>query len=264
MSKKHHPDKNFNDANASDKFNRVKAAYDVLNDEEHRDVYNRFGAEFVLSDPRRDELRLLSTVASYYLGWGVLSYIFTLPIGARVARTWVTLVLIAMLIAHVSLTLTESQLPAWVYPKSLTEYECIIFLHSFFPIALALLRILSEYLYVDVDDISIQCYSKLVEQNEHVYCLMEQLKQSIVGNKKDISFDSIQKQLADIQTSMSNKVLILNSLTYLLTYSLIQCNKDDEVKALITQLKQSSSNPGSSYYWIIFIFLYAGVYLFQS
>ena len=189
-------------------FNRVKAAYDVLNDEEHRDVYNRFGAEFVLSDPRRDELRLLSTVASYYLGWGVLSYIFTLPIGARVARTWVTLVLIAMLIAHVSLTLTESQLPTWMYPKALTEYECIIFLHSFFPIALALLRTLSEYLYLDVDDICVQCYSKLVEQNENVYCLMEQLKQTFVGSKKDIPFDSIQKQLVDIQTSMSNKVLL--------------------------------------------------------
>jgi hypothetical protein len=205
---------------ASDKFNRVKAAYDVLNDEELRDVYNRFGAEFVLSDPRRDELRLLSSIASYYLGWGVLSYIFTLPIGARVARTWVSLVLIAMLIAHVSLTLTESQLPSWVHPKSLTEYECIIFLHAFFPLALALLRILSEHLYVDVDEISIQCYSKLVEQNEHVYCLMEQLKQTIAVNRKDIPFDSIQKQLVDIQTSMSNKVLTTHLLTRLLTHLL--------------------------------------------
>ncbi len=251
---------------ASDKFNRVKAAYDVLNDEELRDVYNRFGAEFVLSDPRRDELRLLSSIASYYLGWGVLSYIFTLPIGARVARTWVSLVLIAMLIAHVSLTLTESQLPSWVHPKSLTEYECIIFLHAFFPLALALLRILSEHLYVDVDEISIQCYSKLVEQNEHVYCLMEQLKQTIAVNRKDIPFDSIQKQLVDIQTSMSNKVLTTHLLltTDSFTYLLTQLNQDVEVKELITQLKQSSSNPGSSYYWIIFIFLYAGVYLFQS
>jgi hypothetical protein len=31
----------------------------------------------------------------------------------------------------------------------------------------------------------------------------------------------------------------------------------------ITKLKESSNNPGSNYYWLIFVVLYVGVYLMQ-
>jgi hypothetical protein len=31
----------------------------------------------------------------------------------------------------------------------------------------------------------------------------------------------------------------------------------------ITKLKESSSNPGSNYYWLIFVALYVGVYFMQ-
>ena len=33
--------------------------------------------------------------------------------------------------------------------------------------------------------------------------------------------------------------------------------------SIIQALKDSSSNPGSNYYWLIFVVLYGGVYLFQ-
>jgi replication-associated recombination protein RarA len=32
---------------------------------------------------------------------------------------------------------------------------------------------------------------------------------------------------------------------------------------IIEALKNSSSNPGSNYYWLIFVLLYGGVYFFQ-
>ena len=31
----------------------------------------------------------------------------------------------------------------------------------------------------------------------------------------------------------------------------------------ISLLKNATSNPGSNYYWLIFVFIYAGVYFFQ-
>lgn len=37
----------------------------------------------------------------------------------------------------------------------------------------------------------------------------------------------------------------------------------DSASSIIDTLKNSSSNPGSSYYWLIFVFLYGGVYFFQ-
>jgi hypothetical protein len=33
--------------------------------------------------------------------------------------------------------------------------------------------------------------------------------------------------------------------------------------AQVEQLRNSSSNPGSSYYWIVFVLLYGGIYFLQ-
>jgi hypothetical protein len=38
---------------------------------------------------------------------------------------------------------------------------------------------------------------------------------------------------------------------------------DETSLSTIELLRNSTSNPGSKYYWIIFVFIYAGVYLFQ-
>ena len=37
----------------------------------------------------------------------------------------------------------------------------------------------------------------------------------------------------------------------------------DATTGIIDTLKNSSSNPGSNYYWLIFVALYGGVYFFQ-
>jgi hypothetical protein len=40
-----------------------------------------------------------------------------------------------------------------------------------------------------------------------------------------------------------------------------QTNENTSLK--IEELKNSSSNPGANYYWIIFVLMYGGIYLFQ-
>ena len=42
-------------------------------DEGKRDIYNRFGEEFLQFDPRQDDLKLLSSVAATYVYWGVVA-----------------------------------------------------------------------------------------------------------------------------------------------------------------------------------------------
>ena len=46
LARKYHPDANPDDKTANEKFKQVQEAYDVLSDEEKRDLYNKFGHDF--------------------------------------------------------------------------------------------------------------------------------------------------------------------------------------------------------------------------
>ena len=151
VSKKLHPDKN-SAANASEMFEQIKTAYDVLMDEKQRDVYNRFGKESLAFDPRLDELKLLSSTGIVYLFWFVSSFIFTSFKAAQPARTWIAIVGIAALVLEVTFCLTESSLPTWM-PPTLTEQELIRRVHSVIPAVIAALTALSMSLYVDIDKV---------------------------------------------------------------------------------------------------------------
>ncbi len=93
LSKTYHPDKNLNNEEYIVLFQQVKVAYDILMDENYRDIYNRFGLLSSFDfDPRKDDLKLLTDVSLTYLFWGVVAYIVTLPTSARACRTWITIV----------------------------------------------------------------------------------------------------------------------------------------------------------------------------
>lgn len=137
----------------------------VLMDEEHRDMYNRFGSSSFEFDPRKDELKLMTDVAVEYLFFGLTAYLMTLPLGARSARTWLTILGIVMLAVEVMFKLTETTLPDWM-PETLTEHEVIFYLHSFFPLVVTLLRMLSESLYVDVDQTALAVLKEVYLQQK--------------------------------------------------------------------------------------------------
>jgi len=46
LAKKYHPDRNPNDKDAVKKFQRIQRAFEVLNDREKRDMYDRYGSSF--------------------------------------------------------------------------------------------------------------------------------------------------------------------------------------------------------------------------
>lgn len=129
-------------------------------DETTRDIYNRFGDQYLDFDPRQDDLKLLSSVAATYLYWGLLSYIMTMPKSCKLCSTWIMIVLIAMLVLEVFLCLTETALPIF-FPKYMTEYEFLLLLHCAFPFILSLLRILAEYLYLDLDECTIKAFDEI-------------------------------------------------------------------------------------------------------
>jgi hypothetical protein len=134
-------------------------------DESQRAIYDRFGEAHIESDPRLDELKLLSSIAAVYLFWAVITYMFTLPVGAQAARSWITILGVILLIAEVVLCITETSLPSWL-PDKITEGELILYIHLGFPAAIALLRCLSEYLYVDIDKVSVDVLTQITNHQK--------------------------------------------------------------------------------------------------
>jgi len=133
----------------------MKIVYDVLMEESQRDLYNRFGGENLNVDPRQDEIKLLASVGMNYLFWGLVSYIMTIPASSRAARTWIAVILIFIFAVEVFFCLTETTLPKMM-PKYMTEHEFVLYMHCAFPTILSLLRLLAEYLYVNIDKLTIR------------------------------------------------------------------------------------------------------------
>lgn len=141
-------------------------------DEEHRDIYNRFGGDSLEFDPRKDELKLISDVAVQYLFWAVTGYVMTIPAGARASRTWIMILGVVMLAVEVSFKLTETALPVWA-PENMTEHELVFYLHAAFPLLIAALRILAEALYVDADQTSFLVLKELYMHQKVCLCIMD-------------------------------------------------------------------------------------------
>lgn len=245
VSLKNHPDKNpTKEAEAT--FQAVKKAYDTLMGEKERDIYNRFGrdAAFSSSDPRSDELKLIADIFIVYLLWGLAIYGATLSPGSRICRTWMAIVLLVILVIEVSLSLTETELPAWM-PFHCTEFQLITALHCAVPCLLLLLQALAEHLYVDMNAVTMEVLSQQLARQSLLRDLLSQLE-SVAGPSAASScdLDEVQSKVAEIRTLM--------------------VNSEEQTLHVVERLKNSSSTPGSSYYWLIFVAIYGGVYFFQD
>ena len=253
VSKKLHPDKNPS-ANAEEEFQRAKTAYDVLMDETQRDVYNRFGKEALKFDPRLDELKLLSGIGVVYLFWFVATFVFTAPKGARAARTWIAIVGIAALVTEVTLCLTDTALPTWL-PATMTEQELIRRLHSVFPAVVAGFTALSLSLYVDIDKTCLAALAELTAHQKALAGLLQQLQGAVaaVGDSKAAaaatSSSAAPVNVAEVAHKMSELRDVMEQ-------------SNDATVAVVDKLRNSSSNPGSQYYWLLFVAMYGGMYFF--
>jgi DnaJ domain len=148
-----HPDKNPNNPEAAEQFSAMKNAYDVLMDQEFRDIYNKLGPEAIKSKRRVDETQLLLEIAIYYITWGVLAYVLTLGKSGSSARSYIYTGQIALLILEVSsmsMTQGQSMLPSWFLP-SMTDHEVILILRTIFPAFLNGCRSICGFLYVDIE-----------------------------------------------------------------------------------------------------------------
>jgi uncharacterized membrane protein len=139
-------------------------------DEEHRDVYNRFGT--VDFDPRKDELKLIVDIVVKYLVWLVVCWVSSFRRGSKAARTWLAIVGLLALAAELAVSLTEIELPVVdVFPiNQLCEFELVLYFHVVFPLIVSLLCCLAETLYIDADQVCLETLQQIA-LNQKVCCL---------------------------------------------------------------------------------------------
>lgn len=186
-----HPDKNPSPT-AKEDFERVKEAYDVLINQEQREIYNKFGLPGLQKNFMETNDVLLQ-IAIFYLTWGMLAYILTLGKSSSTARNWIFTGQIVMLIIEVSLMLQEVKLPEWFLPTT-TEHEVVWLLHSLFPAFMNGCRCLGSFYYVDVDEMMKTTLKNLqashMEILDQLKSIQEQIESGGIGKaatKKTLS-----------------------------------------------------------------------------
>lgn len=179
-----HPDKNPSPT-ASEEFDAIKRAYDVLMDMEFREVYNKFGQDGIDSNKRFDESQFFMELGIFYVTWGMMAYVLTLGKKSGDARQWTFTGLIIMLVMEITIMTSQTNpLPSSLFP-TWTEYEAVWLLHSLFPAFMNGCRSLGSYLFVDLDKQTRQLLLALQEQNKDILLVLRDVQinvQSIQAN----------------------------------------------------------------------------------
>ena len=170
-----HPDKNPS-PDASDQFDRVKQAHDVLMDLELREVYNKFGKEGIQANKRFNENQFLIEVAVFYISWGIMAFLLTMGKKSGQAREWVFTGLIVMMVIEVIVMTSQTNpIPSYLFP-TLTENDLVKIMHSLFPAFMNGCRSMGSYLYVDLDAQLRQLLLALQEQNKDVLMVLRDIQ----------------------------------------------------------------------------------------
>ena len=170
-----HPDKNPS-PDATEQFDEVKKAYDVLMDMELREVYNKFGREGVESNKRYNENQFLLEVGIFYVTWGMMAFMLTLGKKSGDARNWTFTGLVIMLVLEITLMTSQTNpLPTWLFPRS-TEYEVVWLLHSLFPAFMNGCRSLGAYLFVDLEAQTRNLLLALQEQGKDILLVLRDVQ----------------------------------------------------------------------------------------
>jgi len=170
-----HPDKN-KAPDASDQFDAIKQAYDVLMDMEFREVYNKFGKEGIDSNKRFEETQFFMELGIFYITWGMLAFMLTLGKNSGDARQWTFTGLVVMLVLEITVMTSQGNpIPDWLFPQS-TEYEAVFLLHTLFPAFMNGCRSLGAYLFVDLDAQTRRLLLALQEQNKDILLVLRDVQ----------------------------------------------------------------------------------------
>jgi hypothetical protein len=237
---------------AQERYVDLKYSYDTLLDESSRDVYNLFGPGYDDEDPRNNELSLVCGLMAIYFYFGFCATMVTSTRATRASRMWSMILIVTILILDVLLRVVPNviEIPTCL-PYSMTEHELMLVIYSIIPLAITLLAVVADWLFVDMNLTTVQAVEEVMESKRAMGNLLEKYKEMVLS-------------VASPNTSKVDAVVAVedvDSVTRGLADKMEESG--DAVDTLVQRLREANSNPFSSYYWIIFIVLYGVMYLFQ-
>ena len=133
-------------------------------DDEKRDIYNRFGASRLDSDPRHNELRLVLELIGEYLLWGLVVFIATMPKGSKGCRVWIGLILLSMASIQGLYTISDAELS--FRTLHFTEHELILLIHKSFPLVLMILVSLSQFYFLNTEIFTVETLDSVLQSQQ--------------------------------------------------------------------------------------------------
>lgn len=136
-------------------------------DEKQRDLYNRFGPEHVDADPRLDEFTFIIQVFAEFLMWGLITFVATIPRGARGCRTWIILCILGIAAISICIQFSDFDMPNLDgfgdFIGSATEFEFVLGLNRMIPLIIICFVILSEYFHIDIEDFTVTVLDSVLQ-----------------------------------------------------------------------------------------------------
>lgn len=177
-----HPDKNPS-ATATEDFNRLRLAFDVLGDGNKRPLYDRFGEDAVEKDLAAVQLEAVVGSLTYYAIWAVLTFVLTMDEKARTARAWSLAGGILCVICEMNLVFGGGQLPSYVFPR-MTIHDFTIVLHSALPPFLNGCRAVGGYFHHDLARENFALSVELLKSNQAILLSMRQLQGEVASSAR--------------------------------------------------------------------------------
>ncbi|KAL4100213.1 hypothetical protein PRIC1_008007 [Phytophthora ramorum] len=177
-----HPDKNPSPT-ATEEFNRLRLAFDILGDAHKRPLYDLFGESAVEKDLWAMQIETLVGAVTFYAIWAVLTFILTLSDTAREARAWSLAGGVLCLVLEINVIYGGAQLPTYLFPM-MTMHDFVTIMHSAFPPFLNGCRAIGGYFHHDLARENFALSIELLKSNQAILLNMRQLQGEVASSAR--------------------------------------------------------------------------------
>ncbi|KAG6623511.1 molecular chaperone DnaJ [Phytophthora cinnamomi] len=177
-----HPDKNPSPT-ATEEFNRLRLAFDILGDANKRPLYDLYGESSVDKDLFSLQIETLVGSLTYYAIWAVLTFILTLGDNAREARAWSLAGGVLCFVLELNFIYGGARLPTYLFPM-MTMHEFIHVMHSTFPPFLNGCRAIGGYFHHDLARENFALSVELLKSNQAILLNMRELQGEVASSSR--------------------------------------------------------------------------------
>ncbi|KAL3670558.1 hypothetical protein V7S43_004872 [Phytophthora oleae] len=177
-----HPDKNPSPT-ATEEFNRLRLAFDILGDAHRRPLYDLFGESAVDKDLWSLQIETLVGSLTFYGIWAVLTFVLTLSDQAREARSWSLAGGVLCFVLELNFIYGGGRLPTYFFPM-MTMHDFVTIMHSAFPPFLNGCRAIGGYFHHDLARENYALGIELLKSNQAILLNMRQLQGEVASSSR--------------------------------------------------------------------------------